>query len=152
MGQLNVLQVAEALGLEEVDLARMVDARLAENPLGAWVIEEHVMHQRAEPAAQFADALVLGLADHHMPATVVIGDVVVGGDAVFLAPVHLEVGEGFVVEAADQRVYARVVEHFANVLRMFFRSAGLLPEERDLLQVHPAVEGCKVLHRVDGAQ
>ena len=130
----------------------MVDPRFAEDALGARLVDEHVVHQRAEPALELAGALVLALADHHVPATVVVLCIVIGGDAVFLAPVDLEIGKRLVVVAADQWQHPRVIQHLLQVRGMFIQAAGLLPEERDLLQVHPAVETLQVQTDVHGAQ
>ena len=130
----------------------MVDPRFAEDALGARLVDEHVVHERAEPALELARALVLALADHHVPAAVVVLRIVIGGDAVFLAPVDLEIGKRLVVVATDQWQHPRVVKHLLQVRGMLIQAAGLLPEKRDLLQVHPAVETLKVLSDVHGTQ
>ncbi|MCY1305785.1 hypothetical protein D9M70_556100 [compost metagenome] len=87
----------------------------------------------------------------HVDAPVELTDRVEGGDAVVLGPVHLVVGEGLVVETADDAEDVRIVGDLLQVFPVRVQAALLLPEVRDARAVLPAVEAFEVFLDVQGA-
>lgn len=87
-----------------------------------------------------------------MPTTIVIVAAVEGGYSVFFGPVHLDVGERFVVEATQYGLAMGVFFKALKIVEKFFFCVRLLPESLDARVVHPAVEYREIILNIQGSE
>ncbi|MNO95112.1 hypothetical protein D3C76_867460 [compost metagenome] len=91
-------------------------------------------------------------AHQHVNATVVVIHRIKRRDTVFLGPVGFEVGEGLVIETADQGQAVGVGLKLVQVLAVLLQAPALLPEVQHPRVVLPAIETLQVLVDFQGAQ
>ena len=149
MREVEVLDPGKAGAVEIAQLLEVSCRGLADNAHGAVIVEEHVVHQRGQPRSDEVAAAKLVLTDDHMPAAIVVVGVVERRDAVLLGPVQLEIAEGTLAEAADQRQHVRIRQQLRKILAMLVEVARLVPECIHAWIVEPAVNQCQIAFDVD---
>ncbi len=139
MRQIEIFHLGETGAVEIADLLGMARLRLADDPLGADIVEENEVHQRRQPSRDRGPPAKCIFPDRHVPAPIVVARVIVRADPVLLGPIDLEITERHAVGATDQRQDMRISSSLFEITVMPGEITTVLPYDIDARIVHPAM-------------